>query len=266
MKWPTTITFIRHGESIFNITKDRKKADPEYRAFATQFDTEYATADSPEWPSAALQAQAHRMWKKFRCAVNDYDTPLTDAGVMQARTTGRELQKTVGVPEVIYVSPYLRTRQTLELITESWPALATVKTVQDERIREQEYGLRNIYNDWRVYYAFHPIQGLYAKMEGDYAYRHLNGENKADVRDRGRSFLTTLIREHAEQNVLMVSHHITLLSFRGLLERWGREQFEEVDKNEKPANCGVTIYRGHPEEGRSGRLVLDMYNKILYKP
>lgn len=102
------------------------------------------------------------------------------------------------------------------------------------------------------------------KLEGDYEYRFLNGENKADVRDRVRSFLTTLIRENAGQNVLVVSHHLTLLSLRSNLERWGREKFIETDRNDKPINCGVTIYRGNSEQGNDGKLILEGYNQKLY--
>lgn len=107
-------------------------------------------------------------------------------------------------------------------------------------------------------------QGLLQKQEGEYVYRFLNGESKADVRDRVRSFLTTLIRENAEQHVFVVSHHLTLLCIRANLERWDQEKFEEVDKNDKPINCGITIYRGDPKLGKDGNLVLDTYNKKVY--
>jgi broad specificity phosphatase PhoE len=108
------------------------------------------------------------------------------------------------------------------------------------------------------------MQGLLYKLQGDYEYRFLNGENKADVRDRSRSFLSTLIREHAERKVLVISHHLTLLSFRANLERWGREEFIEADRNDKPINCGVTVYKGDPQQGKNGRLSLEIYNKRLY--
>lgn len=264
MKWPLNLTFIRHGESAYNVLKPLKLADPEYQEFVVLFDKEYAEAHDAGWASDELKDLAYRVWQKNRLLVSDYDTPLTEAGKEQARTTGSRLNELMTLPDIVYVSPYVRTRQTLAMLQEGWPELKDVKTVFDERIREQEHGLSTIYNDWRVYLTLNPEQALLMKAEGEYAYRYLNGENKPDVRDRGRSFLATLVREHSGENVLMVSHHLTLLSFRALLERWDREQFIEVDTTDKPLNCGVTVYRGRPLEGHGGRMVLDLYNKKLY--
>jgi len=265
MKWPSSLSFIRHGESAYNILKGQKLIDEEYQKFSTLFAEEYRTANTVEWASPELRGLAHTVWKKYGIAASDYDTPLTELGLQQAKTTGLHLQETLGVvPDIIYVSPYLRTRQTFEMIRESWPDLKDVKTVHDERIREQEHGLSTVFNDWRVYAALNPQQGLLMRLEGEYAYRFLNGENKPDVRDRAWSFIDTLTREHAEENVLLISHHLTLMCFRALLERWNREEFIETERTDKPINCGVTIYRGHPEQGKNGRLLLDIYNKKLY--
>ena len=131
-------------------------------------------------------------------------------------------------------------------------------------MREQEHGLSTVYNDWRIYFTLNPVQALLFKLEGDYEYRFLNGENKADVRDRVRSFMATLIRENSSQNVLVVSHHLTLLSMMANLERWDREKFIKTDRTERPINCGLTIYKGDPSRGKEGQLLLKSYNKKLY--
>jgi broad specificity phosphatase PhoE len=189
---------------------------------------------------------------------------MTEEGIHQAEETGRHLLEHMELPDVIYVSPYLRTRQTLEGLIRGCPELGKVKVVVEERIREQEHGLSTVYNDWRIYLAFNPAQALLRKRGGDYEYRFLNGENKADVRDRVRTFLTTLIRENAGMKVLIVSHHLTLLAFRANLERWDREEFMRVDREESPINCGLTVYRGDSESGQDGRLIMESYNKKLY--
>ncbi|PIR44077.1 hypothetical protein COV23_01850 [Candidatus Wolfebacteria bacterium CG10_big_fil_rev_8_21_14_0_10_31_9] len=264
MKWPNSLTFIRHGESTFNYLKIKKQKNPEYKIFYELFDKEFAFAQDENWPSEELKILAKKIWQDTRLSVSDYNTPLTDEGFNQARKTGEALVNKINLPNVIYVSPYLRTRQTFEAIKEKWPELSNVKIVYEERIREQEHGIGTIFNDWRIYYVFNPLQGLLFKLEGNYAYRFLNGENKADVRDRVRSFLTTLIRENSSQNVLVISHHLTLLSLRSNLERWDREKFIGMDKDDKPINCGVTIYRGQSGQGKDGKLILEKYNQKLY--
>ena len=85
-----------------------------------------------------------------------------------------------------------------------------------------------------------------------------------DVRERNRSIINTVIREYSGQNVMMVTHHLSILAFRANFERLGEQGFIDLDQHEKPINCGVTIYRGNPDMGEEGRLLLDTYNERLY--
>ncbi len=264
MKWPNALTFIRHGQSSYNLLKKKKEEGASYHVFKERFEKEFKNATHEDWASEELKYLARQVWQDTKLGVSDYNTPLTEEGVRQAEETGRRLKEEAVIPEVVYVSPYLRTRQTLEGLMRGLPELKKASVVSEERIREQEHGLATIYNDWRVYFVFNPVQALHFNLETDYEYRFLNGENKADVRDRVRSFLGTLIREHAGGKVLIISHHLTLLSLRANLERWDREKFIEVDKNDKPVNCGVTTYRGDIAQGRDGRLLLETYNQKLY--
>ena len=85
-----------------------------------------------------------------------------------------------------------------------------------------------------------------------------------DVRERLRSWVITLIRELANKNVMAVTHHLAILSIRANLERLSKEDFLRLDKEEKPINCGVTIYEGDKKAGSNGRLVLKAYNQKLH--
>jgi broad specificity phosphatase PhoE len=74
----------------------------------------------------------------------------------------------------------------------------------------------------------------------------------------------TLIREYAGKNMLMVTHHLTILSIRANLERLTPDEFIRLDQEEKPVNCGVTVYTGNSTVGKDGKLILDRYNQKLY--
>jgi broad specificity phosphatase PhoE len=139
--------------------------------------------------------------------------------------------------------------------------------VPEERIREKSPGLAALYNDWRVFNILHPEQKRYRdlfKNLADYWYAYPNGENVHHARELIRAWVNTLVREYAGKKVLAVSHHLTILAIRAQLERLGPEEFVALDRNEKPINCGVTIYRGDPDQGEDGRLVLAKYNEKLY--
>lgn len=256
MKWPENIMLIRHGQSEYNALREKKLNDPLYQAFLREYDRGH---------SSKLVTMARTMRSKFALNVNDYGTTLSAEGHSQARMTGRSLHigKTLA-PDVILVSPYLRTRQTLEELTARWPALAACKTVHDDRIREQEHGLSLLYNDWRIFHALHPEQREQRELMGPYWYQYPQGESVPMVRDRNRSMTETMIREYAGKRVLLITHHVTILCFRANYERLSPEQFIDLDENQKPVNCGVTLYRGDPNLGSEGKLVLDYYNRKLY--
>lgn len=177
-------------------------------------------------------------------------------------------EELIPLPDVIFVSPYLRTIQTKDALSEGWPELKNVKLVEDDRLREQGHGLAALYNDWRVFQCLHPEQYYLRQQEGEYNYHHSQGESVADVRDRFRSFANTLTRDrdYAGQHVLVITHHLAILAFMANIQRWGSSEFlrHDKDKELKPINCGVTTFICDPNQGKRGKLVLAKYNQRLY--
>lgn len=258
MKWPARFTVIRHDTSKYNEMKLIKAEDPEYAEFVAEFEKDLRSQRTRE--------MAERMWKKYNLGFSDANTPLADLEGNQAFLTGKNLAiiRASQVPRIIFVSPYVRTKETLRHIMRGWPELEAVKVVEEERIREQGHGLAGLYNDWRIFHVFHPEQAMLYGLEGRYWYRYPQGENVPDVRARNRSLMDTVVREFSGDDVLTVNHHLNLLALRCNLERLGAEDFLKLDEFDKPINCGVTTYIGHPELGKEGRLILKSYNEKLY--
>lgn len=287
-KWPQSVTLIRHGESLFNKGKAEKKENPAYVKFVTLFKKEYeelnfAKLAKKEFPSKELYEMAMQMVEDLKAPeYSDYDTPLSDNGQEQAEKTGQALREKMTAaaglfPNAVYVSPYLRTRQTLEGIQKGFPELKEVKTIEEDRIREQEHGLRTVFPDQYIYLVLNPQQALLKKYSTDYEYRHEGGESLLDVRHRTRGMVDTLIREHGgngskPENVMLVTHHLVIMAMRANLERWNREKFINENEHNKPVNCGVSIYRGFApgsqEAGSSakGKLIMSVeeYNQKYY--
>jgi len=256
MKWPTELLLIRHAESAYNILRSKKNADAEYVRFK-----ELVKSDrrNPE-----LRAMAEMLSARYALGHSDRETPITPKGEAQARAVGRGLRAAgEACPDVIFVSPYLRTEQTLALMTKEWPELAEAKVYREERIREKDHGLALLYNDQEIYFVMHSGQRELYELLGDYDYRYLNGENIPDVRERNLSWIATLTREFSGKRVMAITHHLTILSTRANFERLGPEEFLHLDEHEKPLNCSVTKYIGKPELGSQGRLILENYNQTF---
>lgn len=259
MKWPNSLTLIRHGESAYNALKAIKEADPLYQEFKANY---YDPDSDPE----AVRVLAERVHESglLKPKFSNQNTPLTERGWLQAEETGRKLSSLIDLPDVVFVSPYLRTRCTHEGLVKGWPELGGVTAIEDDRIREQEHGDSEMFGDSRIYFALNPLQRQRYELEGPYWYRYPGGKSVADVKDTFRLHLSMLTREYAGQNVLDVTHHLTKLATRSVLERIPDDEFIRIDNEEKPVNCGVTIYRGYPDLGKDGKLLLDLYNQQLY--
>jgi len=256
MKWPEQLWFVRHGQSAYNVHREYKQADPEYREFQTEFTT--------DWQSARTRELADRMWRKYALSFGDWNTPLTEDGELQAQTVGFYLLKEVKLPDTLFVSPHDRTQQTLRALIEGWPQLRDTKVVEEPRLHEQDHGIATIYNDWRIFHALEPTQKMLYDQAGAYWYRYPQGENVPDVIERMRSFIGTLVRDYGGKKVGVITHHLTLLSFMAAVGRWTQQEFLEKDEHDKPINCGLTIYAGNRNVGSDGKLELVVYNKKLY--
>lgn len=256
MKWPDLLMLIRHDTSAYNVLKAQKEKDPLYQDFVRAFTQDHRSEET--------KCLAEKVRAKYALTMGGHATPLVDENGTKAFQTGGALKKDGVLPDVIFVSPFERTLETLRHMIRAWPELAEVTTYRDDRVREQEHGLANSYSDWRVFYALHPEQKDLHQREGSYWYRYPQGESVADVRERGRSWLTTLTRDFAGKKVLAVTHHLNILALRANLERLDVEDFLRIDEEDKPINCGVTLYEGDPNLGTNGKLKLSYYNKQLY--
>ena len=109
--WPERLWLVRHGQSQGNVARD-----------------------------AADEAGAHEIDIDLR----DVDVPLSDSGRKQAEAAGRWFAALPRDerPEMILSSPYVRAKQTAEIICQQG-ALAggPARTIVDERLREREFGI-----------------------------------------------------------------------------------------------------------------------------
>lgn len=194
--------------------------------------------------------------------MRDMDVPLTARGEQQAIAAGRHLGLKFRFDRV-FVSPYLRTVQTAELMTQQFPY--AVSLIYEERIREKEFGILDGLTGEGIRQKY-PAEARRRKIEGKYYYRPPGGESYPDVALRLRSFLGTLSREYRRQSVLVVCHSVVVLTFRRLLERLTEKELLAIDLDPKHdvCNCSVTWYEFDPSVGEQGKLVLSEFNSVHY--
>ena len=168
----------------------------------------------------------------------DYRLNLTEGGKRQAQTAGYNINQLIGNEKVAsYVSPYYRTRQTYESLLIGGLKNNISVSYEDPRLREQDYGhLRGV----------EEAEAIDKERDdfGKFYYRIPDGESGADVYDRLSTFIETLYRdfekESCPENVLIVTHGLTLRLF---LMRWLHWSVEEFEALKNPKNCEFFVLK-----------------------
>jgi len=167
--------------------------------------------------------------------IQDFALKLSPFGIQQAKQAGVQIKELLEEQKVhVYLSPFFRTRETFQYIRESITNNVT-KAIEDPRIREQDWG-----------HLRHPDDNKGIIEERDsfstFYFRIPDGESGADVYDRVSSFLDTLHRDFEKadfpENVLIVSHGLTIRLF---LMRWFHWSVEEFENLHNPKNCQIII-------------------------
>lgn len=232
LKWPGRLVVVRHGYSILNEAHD----------------------------IANLLLDGREPLEMVH-GMRDMDVPLTPKGERQAEQTG-EFLATQGNFDAALSSPYKRCVETTRHIMGKLghnPRLYT-----DNRLREREAGWMYGMTSKAVKERF-PDEAERRKRDGRYWYRPPGGENFPDVEQRIHQFLDKLHRDHAGQQVLVVTHAVPYVWFRALFEHLSESEFLNVDEKNPVPNCGVAIYDINTSENPEGRMRLSRYNHVAYK-
>src|SRR5688500_9023180 len=209
--WPERLWLVRHGQSQGNVARD------------AAHEAGLATIDID---------------------MRDVDVPLSGLGFKQAETAGRwfaSLPKDER-PEVILCSPYLRARQTAELICKAG-ALAggPAKSIIDERLREREFGIFDRLTTIGIREKF-PEEAEHRARLGKFYHRPPGGESWADVILRLRSAMNSINLHYSGRRVLIVCHQVVVLCMRYVLEELEEADILAIDKAADILNCGICAF------------------------
>ena len=165
-------------------------------------------------------------------AVGDHMVPLTERGVYQAQVAGNmlgdELQDALDGKTLVYCSPYLRTRQTLENMFIGAYLKDRPTIYEDPRLRETDHGYEGASEQ-------KPLRAIH----GWFYYRYRGGESPADCSDRVSNYLESMMRQRKRkgaENIVIVSHGLTIRCF---LMRFMHLKVEEFEKLANPDNCDI---------------------------
>ncbi|WP_432485486.1 histidine phosphatase family protein [Kineococcus esterisolvens] len=225
VRWPASLTLVRHGQSTGNLADARARA---------------------------------RGAEVVDVGERDADVPLSELGRRQAVAVGAWLAtapEAPPAPRVVLSSPYARALRTAEAVVRGAreAGLEVPAPRTDERLRERDLGWWDGLTGAGVRARF-PEEAARRTRLGKFYYRPPGGESWCDVALRVRSVLASLREEHAGQDVLVVSHQAVIMNFRLVLEDLDERSLLELDASEPLANCSVTSYTSRGAGGGGVRL------------
>lgn len=211
MTMPKELLFIRHGESEANIVQKHDDHGLEEVLARSIF-------DRPDWQNR-----------------------LTERGVEQARQTKKWIDRELGglaAFDSLYVSPFLRTRETAAYVggdeLEGWTI--------DDRIVERSWGVYGKVPRAEQRSQF-PLTAV-EKASNPWYIRLDGGESMPDVYARFRDFQGTLHREQIDRKVVVVTHSDFINAARYGVERLTPEEWERLDADKEYTlrNCTLLHY------------------------
>ena len=136
---------------------------------------------------------------------------LLPEGVEQIKKAAEQLKKSGGV-DLIIASPFLRTKQTAEIVAEK----LGLKVHLDERLKEVAYGQAAEGKCLDLYPIFVNRSGFEEKVD--------DGENWNEIRQRMFAVVRELNQKHEGKKILLVSHGDPLWLLRGIFENFSEEE------------------------------------------
>ena len=195
----------------------------------------------------------------------DHNVPLTQWGFRQVTDAGGVIAAYLnalpggGSSKLrIWFSPFLRTRQSKEALLGALPDGVVGKVREDYLLREQDFGLfTEIYDHAEQKQKFPDEFEKWARLRsnsGKFYARPPDGESRADVSQRVRLFLQTVMHEarHGHDNVLIVGHGVTNRAFEMNFLQHPVAWFEGSDN---PGNADVTLIEGSRDQGYTSTLL-----------
>ncbi|QSY92746.1 phosphoglycerate mutase family protein [Rhizobium bangladeshense] len=199
-----------------------------------------------------INEQAYRQF-------GDHNVPLTQWGYRQASEAGSAIASFLrALPSArrgklhIWYSPFLRTRQSKDALLEALPESFVGDIREDYLLREQDFGLfTEIYDHAERKQKFPEEFEKWARLRnnsGKFYARPPDGESRADVAQRVRLFLQTVMRdaEHDDHNVAIVGHGVTN---RAVEMNFLHHSVDWFERSDNPGNADVTLIEGTRPHG-----------------
>lgn len=196
----------------------------------------------------------------------DHAIELSSRGHEQAHSVGRFLtnwfnlerdthmrHEKAWMPPRLWVSPYMRTRQTADGIESAMGPQGLIRDRKEHILLcEQQFGLFDGIPDEDLFQRFPDEAEHYKKCvrwEGEFWARMPLGESRFDVAQRVHQAFGTFHRDRDKQgieDIIVVAHGTTIRAF---LMMWCHYPVDWFEQEPNPANCSIRLIEDKVDHG-----------------
>lgn len=152
---------------------------------------------------------------------------LSKAGLEQAKKVGDRLKNEK--IDVIYTSDLKRALNTAKEIHKHHPKIPLIKR---KEIREMDYGNLQGKQKEEINYYYHK------ENDPDY-FKKNNVESFESVYNRVNKFLQEIMKKHKEENMVIVSHAVTI---KAIILVLNNKKYNEIETILKKKNAGISVF------------------------
>lgn len=158
------------------------------------------------------------------------ETQLTEDGALQAAAAGRWLLRNIAEPDILYVSPAVRTLQTLRHLL--WVAGFEAPSRRDDRLQELSHGEY----EGRLRKDVWTAEEVARLKQDPMNHRLPGGESIREVQSRMRAHLEEVFQTEAKTS-LVIGHGLAIRALAGAI---GGLSHQEIIFGLKTPNCSLT--------------------------
>lgn len=256
---PKRLIMMRHAISESNKLCLDLKVDPLYLQFKAEFERDIS--------SHVTRKLAEELYKRYRNVLPDKEAPLAPGQEETLFGLGAKLYHFFmqdGCPDVVIISPYLRARQTFQLLLKGCPVFNSLPLIEDDEVREQDHGDVNRFLSWKIFGALYPELYRSFLENGHYNFSCPGGESTEHMRHkRVRPFLSQVREKYSGKRIFCISHALFITMTKNDVAGTGGEGFNLDFKAKKPSNCSLTCFKSSASSVHQSGLVVTDFDLIL---
>lgn len=208
------ITLLRHGHCKRHELYEYCKTHYQFVLNEIEEAIYNGECDKNTWPNKNLKRKIKEINSMLN-GIQEADIPLSSKGIIQAKEAGEKIKENNVIPDIIFCSPFKRTKETIQYVKESNKLMNNIPVYFYNNIHERSLGLMNQYIHPLLFFGDNPIEARKVKTFYPNIYEIYNAPNAESIhlfQNRVKESMQYFFLEKKYQHIMIVSHRFFIIN------------------------------------------------------